>query len=138
MVKKTREIEQMSGEMKSEEYEEEEIMDVEVEHELVDNLDGTYNVEYQINEDSEDVQVQVKYQTPTGSFEPVRGTPFGASFKKGVNPKNNEMSGPLMTNHINSTLADIDLFITENSKEINIKNKDISDVFELLKVKESL
>jgi hypothetical protein len=48
------------------------------------------------------------------------------------------MSGPLMTNHINSTLADIDLFITENSKEINIKNKDISDVFELLKVKESL
>jgi hypothetical protein len=51
----------MSGEMKSEEYEEEEIMDVEVEHELVDNLDGTYNVEYQINEDSEDVQVQVKY-----------------------------------------------------------------------------
>lgn len=48
------------------------------------------------------------------------------------------MSGPLMTNHINNTLADIDTFIMNNSKEINIKNKNISDVFELLKVKESL
>lgn len=48
------------------------------------------------------------------------------------------MAGPLMTNHINNTLNDIDNFITNNSKEINIKNKNIQDVFELLKVKESL
>lgn len=44
-----------------------------------------------------------------------------------------------MTNHINNTLNDIENFISNNGKEINIKNKNISDdVFELLKVKEAL
>jgi len=138
MVKKTREVEQMSGEIKLEEYEEEEIMDVELEHQLLDNHDGTYDVQYTVNEEAEDVEVTVMYQNPQGEFEKIRGTPFHSSFKKGVSPKNNEMAGPLMGKHIDFTLGDIESFIANNSKEINIKNKNIQDVFELLKVKESL
>lgn len=43
-----------------------------------------------------------------------------------------------MAQHINDTLSKIETFIGNNSREINIKNKNIHDVFELLKVKESL
>lgn len=138
MVTKTREIEDFEGKITVEEYKEEEIMDFQVEHTLIDNQDGTYDVEYMIGEEVDDVEIICQYKNPSGLYENIRGGTFKPSWKKGVNPKNNEMQGPLMAQHINNTLSDIENFITNNSREINIKNKNISDVFELLKVKESL
>lgn len=66
MVTKTREIEDFEGKLTVEEYQEEEIIDYEVEHSLIDNGNGTYDVDYIIMEEAEDVEITCSYNTPTG------------------------------------------------------------------------
>lgn len=62
-----------------------------MEHTLIDNGNGTYDVEYCILDDAEDVEITCSYNTPTGTYENIRGETFKSSWKKGLNPKNNEM-----------------------------------------------
>lgn len=138
MVEKVREVEDFEGKTVQEKYEEEEIQDVEVPFELKDNDDGTYTVEYKVDEDAEEVNIDIQYSDAVGEYTPIRGNPFKSSWKKGQNKANNTMAGPLMQQHISNQLQEIDSFIANNKSEINIKNKNISEVFELLKVKESL
>lgn len=44
MVEKVREVENFEGQMVEEKYEEEEMIDTEIENTLIDNDDGTYDV----------------------------------------------------------------------------------------------
>jgi len=38
-----------------------------------DNQDGTYDVEYQINGNTDDVEITVQYKNPSGHYENIRG-----------------------------------------------------------------
>lgn len=40
------------------------------------------------------MNIEVKYKNEKGEYCPIRGNPFSCGFKAGVNPKNNELTGP--------------------------------------------
>jgi len=55
-----------------------------------------------------------------------------------LNAKNNELTGPAMINYITNSLNEFEKFSGDAKNNINIKNRNTDDVFELLSVKENL
>lgn len=85
---------------KPEDYEEEEGVPYrpkfeEIECDLHDNQDGTYKVQYKIDEEIE-VEVHVLFEDDKGNMVQIRGSPYKASFSKNAKPNDNLMAGPLM------------------------------------------
>lgn len=108
--------------------------DQEIPYEIQDRDDGSYVVTYQPNEG--DINIQVLFEDEKLDQLHIRGSPFTASFMKGASVKNNDPLGPLMSQFISGTLANLEHFIQATQDGITIKNKAFSeDVRGLLKIK---
>lgn len=68
----------------------------EIPYTLVDNDSGQYNVKYKLENEMENLQISIFYKNQNGELLPIRGSPFKATHKFGVPPKNNEITGPSM------------------------------------------
>ena len=111
--------------------------DEEIPYEIVDNNNGMYNVSFTPPEG--ELSIEVLFEDEKMQTNHIRGSPFAPTFKAGVNPKNNEPVGPLMSQFIGSTLSELDSFITNTQDGINIKGKQVSeDVKQLLKIKKHI
>ena len=87
----------------------------------------------------ENLLIHIYYKNQNDEMIEIRGSPFKATHKIGVSPKNNDMTGPSMIQSMTQQIKDIENFITKSKSDINIKNRNISeDVKELRQVKESL
>jgi len=100
--------------------------------------DGSYQVIFKHDREG-DVKIVVSFEHPIEKvFKPIRGAPYIASFKEGVDAKNNKFTGPMMTKHVEERLKDINNFINETSAGIDTKDEKFKkDVKALLKIKES-
>lgn len=57
--------------------------------------DGSYKVSYKVDRPVTGVKIEVNYIDENDELVPIRGSNnLSASFKNGVNPKNNEINGP--------------------------------------------
>ena len=130
----------ITGEPKFEQNEEGEEIEIakEFPFEITDLDNGSYQIKFKVEEEVSNLKVDIKYENEKGELVPIRGNPYSSSFKEGVNLKNNELTGPALISYITNSLAETEKFITDSRNNINIKNKDISDVKELLEVKENL
>ena len=111
--------------------------DEEIEHEIIDNNNGMYDVHFTPPEG--EIMIEVLFEDEKLNVNHIRGSPFSPIFRAGANPKNNEPVGPLMTQFIGNTLGELDTFISSTQDGINIKGKQVSeDVKQLLKVKKHI
>ncbi len=110
-----------------------------IEPNITDNENGTYEVRYKAPEECT-CQIEVYHINEEKKPEEIRGHKFISSFSKKNTAKNtNEFDGPLMNNYLNSKLGDTAKFLESTKKNIEIRNKPITeDVKELLKVMNSL
>jgi hypothetical protein len=72
---------------------------MEIECDIEDRNDGSYQVTYQVDEPCE-VAVSVLFRDDKGKMVPVRGSPYRATFEEGVNPNVNALIGPGMPKQI--------------------------------------
>lgn len=80
--------------VEGEEYSEDEIEgDKYFAYEIIDNQDGSYHVNYEVDEPCE-VIIDVRYLDERGGHVPIRGVPFVAAFSKEFEARNNELTGP--------------------------------------------
>lgn len=107
----------------------------EIECSIVDNQDGSYKVQYQIDEECE-VDVHVNFEDDKGNLVAIRGSPYKASFSKAAKPADNTMSGPLMQAHFKQQVSDLNDYMSKKEKSISLKGKDMTEVPTLLSVKE--
>jgi dynein heavy chain, axonemal len=71
---------------------------VEIHPNITDNEDGSYYVKYKLSEEFKNVKIEVSYKNERDEIVPIRGSPFLASFKSGVNPRNNDLTGIICKN----------------------------------------
>jgi len=77
---------------------------------LVDNEDGSYTASYTAPEACR-VKVFVEFDGTFGGAEgPVFGSPFTCDFAEGADKANNKMEGPLVLDHLKSTIKGAGLF----------------------------
>ena len=126
------------GEEKEKEKEKEKEEENEILYEIIDNDDGSYLVKYTIDCEVSNLKIDVNYKNELGKLEPIRGSPFYSGFKNGVPAKNNELIGPAVFNFITNNLVEIEEFMASTKENINIRNINKEEVFELLRVIENL
>jgi len=99
--------------------------------ELLDKNNGQYEMKYIAEEG--DVEIHIKLLDENGKPQPIRGSPFKASFTSSARNRANEYSGPLVTQWLSSTLKSLDEFYQNTNTGYQQKIKD-GDVMALIKV----
>ena len=115
--------------------EEEQPMDIECD--IEDRGDGSYQVTYQVDEPCE-VSVAVLFRDDKGKMVPVRGSPYRASFEEGVNPNVNGLIGPGMPKHVAKQIESLQEFMKSTAAGAQVKDKDLADVKALIGVKDNV
>ena len=67
---------------------------------------------------------------------PIRGSPFQASFNKNATSKDNLLTGSAMDKNIKKELDRLTNLMLDSKKELSTKDKDMTNVKVLLRVKE--
>lgn len=106
-----------------------------IESEILDRDDGSYLITYQVDEPCE-VTVEVLFKNDKQKFVPLRGSPYKASFQEDVNPNMNKLIGPGIQKHVMAQIEQLQEFMKETTAGLNVKDKDLQDVKELIKVKD--
>ena len=106
-----------------------------IETEVLDRDDGSYMITYQVDEPCE-VNIEVLFKNDKQKFVPVRGSPYRATFDEGVNPNMNKLIGPGIQKHVVAQIENLQEFMKETLAGLNVKDKDLQDVKELIKVKD--
>jgi dynein heavy chain len=99
--------------------------------ELVDKDNGQYEMKYIADEG--EVEIHIKLLDETGKAQPVRGSPFKASFTASARNRANEYSGSLVTQWLGATIKGLDEFYQTTNTGHQTKIKD-GDVMTLIKV----
>lgn len=108
----------------------------ELESSIEDCDDGTYLVTYECPEPG-DVKVDITFENDKQKMVPIRGSPYQASFTDAAAASVNEVGSSLVSKYVTHSLEQITDFISQTSKGINLKDKDVqNDVKELISVKE--
>ena len=107
-----------------------------LEYKIEDYDDGHYKISFEVEEKGE-YDISIKFKDENNEFQPIRGSPYQANFTE-ENHKN-EFTGPVVRNHINTRIAEIDHFIKKTKKGINFNNSNYEENrFDLLKIKENI
>lgn len=107
----------------------------ELECKVIDNQNGTYKVEYQMDEEC-DIEVVVLFEDDKGSMVPIRGSPYKASFVSSAKAIDNTMSGPLVQQNFKEEVSALTDYMSKKDKAISLKGKNVEEVTILLGVKE--
>ena len=91
-----------------------------IESQIIDNQDGSYHVKYTVDEPCS-VLIDVRYIDEKGVPQPIRGVPFVASFGLDNDPKNNELTGPMVIDYIQRTIRELQTFIESAKENIDVR-----------------
>ena len=106
-----------------------------IENEILDRDDGSYLITYQVDEPCE-CNIEVLFKNDKQKFVPIRGSPYRATFEEGVNPNMNKIIGPGIQKNAVAQIEALQEFMKETTAGLNVKDKDLQDVKELIKVKD--
>lgn len=104
---------------------------------VIDNQNGTYKVEYQMDEEC-DIEVIVLFEDDKGAMVPIRGSPYKSSFVSTAKAIDNTMSGPLMQSNFKEEVSNLSDYMSKKDKAISLKGKNVEEVATLLGVKEQI
>ena len=103
--------------------------------EIVDNNDGKYFVKYTLDRECE-VDIKVAYQNNKGVWEKVRGSPYTASFSAASPANVNTLTGPSLVKNAQAEIMKLQEFMKSTQAGASIKDKDLTEVRELIGVKD--
>jgi len=107
----------------------------EVAAQLIDRDNGSYQVKYQMDDESE-IKIEILFEDDKGKMVHIRGSPYKANFKVASAANTNVITGPAMVKFIHSGLEELHSFILETTKGAQTKDKNIQDVKTLISVKD--
>lgn len=112
---------------------------VEIEATIQDLDNGKYICKYVAPEEGE-VEIKILFQDDKGNMVPLRGTPYKGFMKGGFKENDGKMVGEAMKKYISSEIKRLQELMGNTKTEINTKDKDkdMSNVKQLLKVKENV
>lgn len=112
---------------------------IEIESKIEDMDNGKYIIRYTAQEET-DVHINVDFLNDKGVMVPLRGSPYKAKMKPGFKATDGVMIGEALKKYISTEIKRLQELMQMTKNEINTKDKDkdMSNVKQLLKVKENV
>jgi dynein heavy chain len=110
---------------------------VDVPYELDDHNDGQYFVKYQVDQECT-VAITVLFKDDKDKMVPVRGSPYSATFSASTPATANHMSGPTLPKYVTRLIEQTQSWMKESSHAANTKDKDLTDIKQLISVVDSV
>lgn len=112
---------------------------IDVENKIEDLDNGKYICRYSAVQEGE-VEIRILFQDDKGNMVPLRGSPYKAGMKAGFKENDGKMVGEALKKYISSEIKRLQELMSSTKNEINTKDKDkdMTNVKQLLKVKENV